>query len=118
MNASVASDYCKEKIMGKVFTQWMMMIMEDDDYVDFPRTDVEHEQAKYVAQYQETPDAFRRKGTRRAVSEPPIPKGRSGSSGYTYFGGNESWLLRGHRTWVLPPQCEGWAISTDGSVQK
>ena len=114
MDAS-ASDHWKEKLMGKVFTEWkMIMDDDDDDYVDFPRTDVEHEQAQYLARHKETPDAFRRKGTRRAVSEPPILKGRSQSSGYQYFGGNESFLVREYRTWVLPPQPEGWTICTDG----
>ena len=104
--------------MGKVFTQWKMLIMEDDDYMELPRTDVEHEQAKYVALHLEPPEAFRPKGSRRTGSEPPIPKGRSHCSGHRYFGPNESLLLQMPVPWVLPPQPEGWTICADGSVKR
>ena len=53
------------------------------------RTDVVHEQAQYVASHGVTPAQFRRKGN-RAGSLPPPSCGRSGSSGFLYFGGDPS----------------------------
>ena len=52
-------------------------------------TDVEHEQAQYVAREIVTPTAYRRKGN-RAVSQPPPSQGRSNQCTSLYFGGNAS----------------------------
>ena len=60
-------------------------------------TDVEHEQAQYVAREIVTPTAYRRKGN-RAVSQPPPSQGRSNQCTSLYFGGNAS------HWWWPPPR--------------
>ena len=52
-------------------------------------TDVEHEQAQYVAREIVTPTAYRRKSD-RTMSQPPPSRGRSNQCSGLYFGGNAS----------------------------
>ena len=62
-------------------------------------TDVEHEQARYVAREIVTPTAYRRKGS-RAVSQPPPSQGRSNQCTSLYFGGDASHWWWPH--WQFP----------------